>query len=80
MEIAFGFRDSLFAETGGWTGLRDPRDGRARLYRRSDWLQRRDLAADHPGLAATLLSRADRARRLNDYLLRSDLIWSRTRS
>ncbi len=79
-EIGFGFRDSLFAEISGWTGLRDPRDGSARLYRRGDWLQRRDLAADHPGLAEALLSHADRTRRLNDYLLRSDRIWSRTRS
>lgn len=79
-EIAFGFRDSLFAEIGPWSGVRDPRDGGVRLYRRSDWLQRRDLAAGHPGLAEALLARADRARRLNDYLLRSDLVWRRTRS
>ena len=74
-EIAFGFRDSLLAEVGPWAALRDPRDGRARLYRREDWLQRRDLEAANPDLARALLARADRARRLNDHLLRAGRIW-----
>ena len=73
--IAFGFRDSLVAETPTWTAVRDPRDGRARLYGRSDWLQRDDLADEHPVVAEALLARADRVRRLNDYLLRNDRIW-----
>jgi hypothetical protein len=74
--IAFGFRDSLLAETPAWTAVRDPHDGRARLYRRDDWLQQQDLASVQPGLAEHLLARADRARRLNDFLLRNDRIWS----
>jgi hypothetical protein len=56
--------------------VRDPHDGRARLYRSGpDWLQRRDLAPQHPATARRLLARADLDRRMNDYLLRQDLIW-----
>jgi hypothetical protein len=74
--LAFGFRDSLTAESADWTALRDPGDGEPRLYRtRFDWLQRRDLAGQHPGRARQLLDRAERARRLNDYLLLRDRIW-----
>ena len=68
--IFFGFRNSLLAQTGSWTALRDPNDGGTRLFARDDWLQRRDLGARSPALAAALLARADRARRFNDYLLR----------
>ena len=67
--LAFGFRESRLTETPLWSALRDPGDGRARLYARADWLQRRDLSAQHPALTAALLARAERARRLNDYLL-----------
>jgi len=74
--IAFGFRDSLAAESADWTAVRDPGDGETRLYRtRFDWLQRRDLARQRPGIARRLLDRAERARRLNDYLLRHDRVW-----
>ncbi len=74
--IAFGFRQSLVADGPAWSAVRDPGDGMARLYRTSDdWLQRRDLAGRAPALARRLLDRAERARRLNDYLLRHDLIW-----
>jgi arylsulfatase A-like enzyme len=73
--IGFGFRDSLFAETPSWSAVRDPRDGRARLYTRQDWLQRDDRADRHPALARSLLDRAERRRRLNDYLLRRGRIW-----
>ena len=72
----FGFRDSLLAETPSWAAVRDPGDGRARLYRSSDdWLQRRDLADRAPDLARRLLEQAERSRRLNDYLLRQGRIW-----
>jgi phosphoglycerol transferase MdoB-like AlkP superfamily enzyme len=74
-ETAFGFRDSLLAETAEWSAVRDPGDGRIRLYRRSDWLQQNDVAAERPALARMLIARAERARRLNDYLLRNDRIW-----
>lgn len=70
----FGFRDSLLADTPSWSAVRDPRDGRARLYRRDDWLQAHDLAGRHPGLAERLLAAADRRRRLNDFLLRQGRI------
>ena len=74
--LAFGFRDSLVAESADWTAVRDPGDGEPRLYRtRFDWLQRRDLGRQHPGIARQLLDRAEQARRLNDYLLRHDRIW-----
>jgi arylsulfatase A-like enzyme len=73
--IAFGFRDSLLAETPLWSAVRDPADGEPRLFARTDWLQRTDLAARRPELARRLLERAERARRLHDYLLRHDRIW-----
>ena len=71
----FGFRNSLLAETPAWSAVRDPRDGRARLFRREDWLQRRDLSSSHPGLGERLLGAAERRRRLNDYLLRQGRVW-----
>jgi Sulfatase len=74
--LAFGFRESLVAENQAWTAVRDPSDGSARLYRTGeDWLQRRDLAARRPAIAAALLARAERMQRLNDYLLRNDRVW-----
>jgi sulfatase-like protein len=79
--ILFGFRDSLLAEAGGWSAVRDGQDGRPRLYRAAeDWRQRRDLAAQHPALAGRLLEEADRHRRFNDYLLRQGRVWPRSAS
>jgi hypothetical protein len=79
--IGFAFRDSVLAETPRWTAVRDPNDGRARLYdARRDWLQRSDLARERPDLAERLLERADKGRQLNDYLLRHDRIWPRSPS
>ena len=75
--IRFGFRDSVLAEQGRWSAVTDHSDGRSRLYARTDWLQRHDLAGQHPGLARRLLDAADRQRRFNDYLVRQDRIWSR---
>jgi sulfatase-like protein len=78
--VRFGFRDSVLAEAGGWSAVTDPGDGRPRLYdARADWLQRRDVAASHPGVAERLLSEADRSRRFNDYLLRHGRVWPRDR-
>lgn len=74
--IRFGFRDSLLAETGEWSAVTDPGDGRPRLYDgRSDWLQRRDLSARNPALAGQMLAEAERSRRFNDYLLRHGKLW-----
>ena len=74
--ITFGFRDSLLAESGGWSAIRDGQDGRARLYRAdTDWLQRRDLAAGNKALTNRLLGEAETSRRFNDYLIRHGRIW-----
>lgn len=57
-------------ETGDWSAVTDPRDGRPRLFdARRDWLQGRDLAASRPALARALIARADRAQQLHDHLL-----------
>jgi arylsulfatase A-like enzyme len=79
-ELRFGFHDSLLAETGEWTVLRDPHDGAPRVYRRSDWLPQHDLSARRPALARRLLERTDRERRFHDYLLRQGRIWPRSSS
>jgi arylsulfatase A-like enzyme len=74
--VRFGFRDSVTAESGGWSAVTDPTDGRPRLYEaRTDWLQRHDVAARHPALARSMLAEAYRSRRFNDYILRHGLLW-----
>ncbi|MGZ8285193.1 MAG: LTA synthase family protein [Allosphingosinicella sp.] len=73
--VAFAVQGWKFAETGRWSMVQAPADPKPRLFdRSSDWLQRRDVAGAHPGLAAALAERADSARRLNDYLLRNDRV------
>ena len=70
--------DVLLMETPAWTALSDPASGRPMLFdRKRDWLQRRDLAAGRPDLAARLLAEADGRARLLDYALRNDLIAAR---
>jgi membrane-anchored protein YejM (alkaline phosphatase superfamily) len=79
--LGFGFRDWLLAETPSWVAVRDPRDGRPRLFdSRTDWLQRRDLADRHPAASRRLLEKADGRRRLHDYLLFQGRVWPRTAS
>ena len=73
--LAFGFRESLAAETAHWSAVLDPRDGSARLYRGEDWLQRQELTQQRPELAARLLETARRRQRLHDHLLRQGRIW-----
>jgi len=74
--VQFAFRDSVTAEAQGWTALFDGQDGRQRLYdNRTDWLQRRDVAAEHPALAHRLLADAERGRQFNDYLIRHGRVW-----
>ena len=76
--FAFGFQGWHLAESGRWSMVQAPSDTAPRLFDRSgDWLQRLDLAKETPNIAAALARRADRARRLNDYLLRNDLVWQR---
>lgn len=73
--LAFAVQGWKFAETGRWTMVQAPGDARPRLFERNtDWSQHFDRAAENPAVAATLAQRAERARRLNDYLLRHDLI------
>jgi len=53
--------------------VRDPQDGRARLYaNRGDWLQQQDLASRDPGRAEELLEQAAGVQRLHDYVLLHD--------
>lgn len=74
--ILFGFRDSLLAEAGEWSAVRDPTEGKPHLYdARKDWLQRDDQAKRHGELARQLLDEADRSRKFNDYLLRHGRVW-----
>ncbi|HET9640687.1 MAG TPA: LTA synthase family protein [Allosphingosinicella sp.] len=73
--FAFAVQGWKFAETGRWSMVQAPGDPRPRLFERNtDWSQHSDRAADHPGVAAALAQRAERARRLNDYLLRHDRV------
>jgi arylsulfatase A-like enzyme len=77
-QIRFAFRDSVMAEGGGWSAIRDGQEGRIFLYdARRDWLQRRSVAAAHRALAQRLLDDADRNRRFNDFLLRHGRVWPR---
>ncbi|MGZ8335035.1 MAG: LTA synthase family protein [Allosphingosinicella sp.] len=79
--LGFAFRDSLLSETPDWAAVRDPVDGRVRLYdSRRDWLQRHDLAGRRPELARRLLQEAERSRRRHDFLLRQARIWPRSAS
>jgi arylsulfatase A-like enzyme len=76
--ILFAFRDSVMAEAGRWSAIRDGQEGREYLYdARSDWLQRRSLGGAHRALARRLLDEADRSRRFNDFLIRHGRVWPR---
>lgn len=76
--VAFAVQGWRFAENGNWSMVQAPGDVRPRLFdRNSDWLQHEDRAGEHPALASALAASADAARRLNDYLLRHDLITPR---
>lgn len=72
--LAFAVQGWKFAEEGGWTMVQAP-GGPPRLFDRNlDWLQRSDRSGERPGLASAMAERAERARRLNDYLIRNDLV------
>jgi hypothetical protein len=74
-KFAFSVQGWKFAETGRWSMVQGPGDPAPRLFdRSSDWLQRDDRAGENPAVAAALAARAEQARRLNDYLLRHDLV------
>ena len=73
--FAFGLESMRVAEDDRWTAIEIDGDDRPQLFSRSgDWLQRRDFGGASP-VAADLIARAERQRRLNDYLLRHDLVW-----
>jgi len=75
---AFAIQGWKFAEAGRWSMVQAPADPRPRLFdRSSDWLQRNDRAGENPAVAKALAARAEQARRLNDYLLRHDLVAGR---
>lgn len=73
--IAFAVQGWKFADNGRWSMVQAPSDLRPRLFdRASDWSQIEDRADEHPSVAAAVAARAEQARRLNDYLLRHDLV------
>lgn len=72
--LAFAVQGWRFAEDSGWTMVQPPGE-RPRLFdRNADWLQRSDRSRERPALAAAMAARAERARRLNDYLIRNDRV------
>jgi phosphoglycerol transferase MdoB-like AlkP superfamily enzyme len=73
--FAYRTRDIVLAEERDVTIVTDPMSGEARSYdRRRDWLQRRPLAGDAAQREALVL-RATEQSRLNDHLLRRNLVW-----
>jgi arylsulfatase A-like enzyme len=76
--FAFGLESMRVGETAAWTAIQIEGDARAQLFDRArDWQQRRDLGSTYPRIGAALAGRAERRQRLNDYLLRHDLVWRR---
>jgi phosphoglycerol transferase MdoB-like AlkP superfamily enzyme len=76
--FAFALGSMRVGETAAWTAIRIEGDARAQLFDRSrDWRQERDLGSARPRIGAALTGRAERRQRLNDYLLRHDLVWRR---
>lgn len=76
--FAFAVQDWRLGENGSWSAVREPGEEPPRLFDRGlDWRQTRDRFAGHEAMAAALVAAAEQNRRLNDYLLRSDLIWRR---
>jgi deoxyribonuclease V len=76
--FAFALESMRVGETRGWTALAIEGGERPALFDRAgDWTQRRDVASALPWIAAALALRAERRQRLNDYLLRHDLVWKR---
>jgi arylsulfatase A-like enzyme len=74
--VLFAFRDAILAEAGGWSAVQEPQEGRRYLYdARTDWLQRRNLAAGHPELVQRLFGAADLRRRYIDYTIRNGRLW-----
>jgi len=73
--LAFTMRDATLWQSAEWTAVRDPQNGRARLYaNRRDWLQRNDLGPRQRARAEHFLGRSEDAQRLHDYVLRHDLL------
>jgi arylsulfatase A-like enzyme len=71
----FRLRNIVLAEQNRRTVVTDPSSGENRIFHREiDWLQQRPLTA---GTAErnSLAARATDAARLNDYVLRQNLVW-----
>lgn len=76
--FAFGFEHMRVADDGRWTAVQIDGDERPQLFARAgDWLQRQDDGVRRQDVAQALIARAERNRRLGDYLLRGDRVWRR---
>ncbi len=68
---------SVLGEEGRFSMVVDPASGKAFLYDAiQDPLQRTDISKAHAGVAASLRRRAEEERRLTDYLLEANSVWS----
>ncbi len=76
--FAFAINEWRLGENESWSSVDEPGADHPRLFdRRLDWRQTRDRSPEHRALADSLVAKAEANRRLNDYLLRHDLIWRR---
>jgi hypothetical protein len=74
--VTFAWGELLYAEANGRSAMNEPETGRIMLFDlSSDPLQQRDIFAQEPEAAASLIGRAEAMRRLNDYLIQTSRIW-----
>jgi phosphoglycerol transferase MdoB-like AlkP superfamily enzyme len=67
---------ALLGEEGPFSMVVNPQDGKAHLFNiTQDPLQRTDISAAHPGVAAALRRQAVEERQLTDYLLEANRVW-----
>jgi arylsulfatase A-like enzyme len=68
---------SILGESGRFSMVVDPANGKARLYDAiADPLQRNDISDAHPEAAASLKRQAEDERLLVDYLLEANQVWA----
>jgi arylsulfatase A-like enzyme len=68
---------SILGEEGRFSMVVDPASGKARLYDAiRDPLQRTDISRAHPDITAALQRQAEEERKLTDYLLEANAVWS----
>jgi hypothetical protein len=76
VSFALSHERSILGEQGPYSMVVDPGNGKARLYDiLRDPLQRKDISATRPELAAELRKRAEEERQLTDYLLEANRVW-----